>query len=202
MHPAIAPAGRSAIAPPLSRLNAKSAITITPTIPKLRAAHCSWIAFSRHREHWRKDTCLRSRTHERQIILVRYVGLRANPRDLCPEQSGEVSPLRRVQGEAIVHKNAYVSLLLRHFKDILCKMTCTKVNWLFEDVPFIPTGGWYFIGALNLGAVRNFSPTLPTGRTLFLSKLKRTAIDRGDSDVFPENNLRAEVAGGEIVGPR
>ena len=90
--------------------------------------------------------------------------------DLWPEQSDEVCPLGWVQGEAIVHKNAYVSLLLWHFKDILCKVTCTEVNWLVEDVPFIPTSGRYFLDTLNLGAIGNFSPTLPTSRRLFLSR--------------------------------
>jgi len=43
--------------------------------------------------------------HESQIIVVRHVRLGANPRNLFPEQSGEmfVCPLRRVQREAIVH---------------------------------------------------------------------------------------------------
>jgi hypothetical protein len=52
-----------------------------------------------------------------------------------------------MQGEAVVHKNADVSPLLWHFKNILDKVTCTEVNWLVEDVPFIPTSGRYSFDA-------------------------------------------------------
>src|SRR5439155_20102329 len=41
--------------------------------------------------------------------------------------------------EAIVHEHAYMSLFLRHFKDILCEVAPGEVRRILEDVPFIPT---------------------------------------------------------------
>ena len=78
-------------------------------------------------------------THEIQIIVIRYVGLRASPVHLLPEQADYALHLRFVQGETIVHENAEVSPFSRDLEDILLKMAYTKFCGAVEYVPLIPT---------------------------------------------------------------
>jgi hypothetical protein len=140
-------------------------------------------------------------TYECQIIIIRDVGLRSNPRDLFPEQSDEMSvcPLRWVQGEAIVHKIAKMSVLLCYFENILSKMACADVCGSVEDVPFVVAVMRYVLSNFNFRAVRNFHPTLPASSDFFVGRSKPAAIDRSDGDVFPKHDFGAQLQEVEIV---
>src|SRR5262245_54007989 len=137
--------------------------------------------------------------HEIQIIVIRYVGLRANPCDLLPEQSGEVFHLGLVQGKAIVHKYAYVSLLWWRFKNILSKMACAEVGGIVEDVPFVPTSTRQTLNIFDFAAIRNLLPTLPTSRLLFVGRYERATVNRCDGDVFPEHDFRTDLQEVELL---
>jgi hypothetical protein len=78
-------------------------------------------------------------THEIQVVVIRHVGLRANPVHLLPKQNGDTLHLSLVQGKTIVHEYAEVSTSSWHFKDILLKMACAEIRRVVEDVPLIPT---------------------------------------------------------------
>src|SRR5882724_8818611 len=106
--------------------------------PKISGSCCSL----RNRLHGIVNTGEESlvRARKGQVVVIRYIRLWANPRHLWPEESGKACPLGRIQGEAIVHKNAYVSLLLWHFKYILFEVTGTKVNGTAENVPLVILG--------------------------------------------------------------
>jgi hypothetical protein len=68
-------------------------------------------------------------------------------------------------------------LLLRHFKDVFCKMAGAEVYGSVEDVPFVPSLTRYLFSILDLRAVRNSLPTLPTSRFLFVGRIQLTAVD-------------------------
>ena len=85
-------------------------------------------------------------------------------------QGDEAGPLGRMQGEAIVHKNAYVSLLLWHFKYILAKVVYAKVNRTAENVPLVVLGTRQACNVLNFRALSNLAPALPTSRALFVGR--------------------------------
>jgi hypothetical protein len=49
------------------------------------------------------------------------------------------------------------------------------------------------LNSSNLGAVRNFPTTLPASHRLFFGRFKVAAINGGDGDILPEDNLRADL---------
>src|SRR5450432_4448046 len=96
-----------------------------------------------------------------------------------------------MQGKAIVHKHAHVSSILRHDKDVILTMAFAEINWVVEDIPFVPPISPYVIDVLNFGTIGDFPAGLPASRHFLSSRHKLTTVNGGDGDVFPQNDLRA-----------